>query len=119
MYVETTNNNKGDVVFVSWERIDIIQITTIRIYCNRFSTSDQNLRAMDRFGIHLLLEDNTWNTEYTIAKNDGYSSASTDSTFVNLTFNVQNYGIKLFYDQIDSPYADMCFSKITITHSVY
>ena len=39
--------------------------------------------------------------------------------FLNLDFTVENHGIKLVYDQIDTAHADMCFSNITITHSVY
>ena len=120
MFIKTTSNNSGsNNVFVSWERTDIIQITNITFYYNRFSISDVNLRAMGRFRIQLLLEDNTWNTQYTIAKNTQYSDNSTDWTLLNLDFTVENYGIKIIYDQIDTPHADMCFSKITITHSVY
>ena len=70
MFVETSSNNYGsNDVFVSLERIDIIQNTIITFYYNRFSTSDNNLRGKGRFRIQLLLEDNTWSTEYTIAKN--------------------------------------------------
>ena len=29
------------------------------------------------------------------------------------------HGIKLIFAGIDSAHSDMCFSKITITHSVY
>ena len=119
MYIETSSNNKGNNVFVSSERIDIIQITNISFYYNRYSSSNQNLRAMGRFRIQLLLEDNTWSTGYNIPKNDRYSDSSTDWTLVNLNFTVENHGIKLIYDQIDSAHGDMCFSNITITHSVY
>ena len=73
---------------------------------------------MGRFRIQLLLEDNTWSTRYTIPKNDRYSDTSTKWTLVSLNFAVENYGIKLIYDQIDSFHADMCFSNMTITHSV-
>ena len=60
MYIETSSSNHGhNRVFFSWERTDIIQITNITFYYNRFSTSDSNLRAMGRFRIQLLLEDNT------------------------------------------------------------
>ena len=97
----------------------IIQITNISFYYNRYSSSNQNLRGMGRFRIQLLLEDNTWSTRYNIPKNDRYSDASTDWTLVSLNFNVGNYGIKLIYDEIDTAHADMCFSNITITHSVY
>ena len=74
---------------------------------------------MGRFRIQLLLEDNTWSTISTIEKNTNYNDTSTDWTLLNLDFTVENYGIKLVYDQIDKPHADMCFSNITITHSVY
>ena len=120
MYIETTSNNHGnEKVFVSWERTDIIQISNITFYYNRFSISDVNLRAMGRLRIQLLIENNTWATQYTINKNDRYSSNSTDWTLLNLNFAVENYGIKLIYDQIDTAHADMCFSIITIPHSVY
>ena len=121
MYIETSGNNSGnDYVFVSWERIDIIQITNITFYYNRYSIlTDDSKKSMGRFRIQLLLENNTWRTQYTIAKNDEYSDNSTDWKLLNLDFTVENYGIKLIYDQIDTPHADMCFSNITITHSVY
>ena len=119
MYIETSSNNNGNNVFVCLARTDIIQITNITFYYNRFSTSDNNLRAMGRFRIQLFLKDNFWSTEYNIPKNDRYSDSSTDWTFVNLNFTVENYGIKLIFDEIDTAHADMCFSNITITHSVY
>ena len=119
MYIETSSNNNRNIVFISFERTDIIQISNITFYYNRFSSSDNNLRGMGRFRIQLLLEDDTWSTQYTIAKNTQYSNTSTDWTLLNLDFTVKNYGIKLIYDQIDTAYADMCFSNITITHSVY
>ena len=118
MYIETSSNNNGNNVFCSFGRIDIIQITNITFYYNRFSSSDVNLRSMGRFRIQLLLEDNTWSTQYTIAKNTQYSSSSTEWTLLNLDFTIGNYSIKLVYDQIESAHADMCFSNITITHSV-
>ena len=37
MYIETSSNNRGPIVFVSWERTDIIQITNITFYQNRYS----------------------------------------------------------------------------------
>ena len=120
MYIETSSNNKGNNAFVSIERTDIIQVTNITFYYNRFSILTNNsLKSMGRFRIQLLLEDNTWHTQHTIAKNTQYSSSSTEWTFLNLDFTFENYGIKLIYDQIDTAHADMCFSNITITHSVY
>ena len=120
MYIETSSNNHGSNVFVSWERTDIIQISNITFYYNRFSIlTNDSKKSMGRFRIQLLLEDNTWSTQYTIAKNNRYSDSSTQWTLVNLNFTIENYGIRLVYDQIDTPHADMCFSNITITHSVY
>ena len=119
MYIKTTSNNHGNNVFVSFERTDIIQISNITFYYNRFSISDINFRSMGRFRIQLLLDDNVWTTQYTIGKNEGYSNNSPDWTLLNLDFTVENYGIKLIYDKIDTAHADMCFSNITLTHSVY
>ena len=119
MYIETSGGNSGsDNIFVSWERTDIIQITNITFYYNRFSISNES-RNMGRFRIQLLLDDNIWSTQYTIEKNTQYSETSTDWKLLNLDFTIKNYGIKLIYDKIDTAHADMCFSNITITHSVY
>ena len=74
---------------------------------------------MCRFRIQLILEDNTWSTQYTIAKNDQYSDSDSEWTLLNINFTVENYGKKLIYDRIDTADADMCFSNIRITHSVY
>ena len=121
MYIETSSNNHGHGrVFVSWERTDLIQISNITFYYNRFSILTNNSKkSMGRFKIQLLLEDNTWSTRYNIPKNDRYSDSSTQWTLVNLNFTIENYGIRLIYDQIDTPHGDMCFSNIAITHSVY
>ena len=120
MYIETSSGGHGNNVFVSFERTDIIQITNITFYYNRFSILTNNsIKSMGRFRIQLLLEDNTWSTRYNIPKNDRYSDSSTDWTLVSLNFTVENYGIKLVYDQIDAAHADMCFSNNSITHSVY
>ena len=120
MYIETSSNIHGNNVFVSFARIDIIQITNITVYYNRFSIlTNDSLKSMGRFRIQLLLEDNIWTTQYTIAKNIQYSTSSTEWSLLNLDFTTEIYGIKLIYDQIDTPHADMCFSNITITHSVY
>ena len=120
MYIETSSNNHGNNVFVSWERIDIIQITNITFYYNRFSIlTDDSEKSFGRFRIQLLLEDNTWNTQYTVAKNTQYSDNSTDWTLLNLDFTIENYGERLYYDQTETAHADMCFSNIKITHSVY
>ena len=74
---------------------------------------------MGRFRIQLLLEDNIWSTQYKIAKNTHYSDTSTDWTLLNLDFTIGNYSVKLVYDRKDKLDSDMCFNKITITHSAY
>ena len=69
MYIETSSDNHGNNVFCSFERTDIIQITNITFYYNRFSIlTNNNLKAMGRFRIQLLSEDNTWSTVYTVEK---------------------------------------------------
>ena len=61
MYIETSSNNHGNNVFCSFERTDIIQISNITFYYNRFSIlTNDSLKSMGRFRIQLLLEDNTF-----------------------------------------------------------
>ena len=120
MYIETSWANHSNGVFVSFERTDIIQISNITFYYSRFSIlTNDNLKSMGRLRIQRLLENNTWSTIYTIEKNTNFSASSTDWTLLNLDFTVENYGIKLVYVQIDTAHADMCFSNISITHSIY
>ena len=120
MYIESSGNNHGSNVFVSWERTDIIQISNITFYYNRFSIlTDDNKKSMGRFRIQLLLDDDTWTTQYTIGKNTQYSDSESDWKLLNLDFTIENYGIKSILHQIDTAHSDMCFSNITITHSVY
>ena len=119
-YIETSGGNYGNNVFVTLERTDIIQITNITFYYNRFSIlTNISLKSMGRFRIQLLLEDNKWTSKYTIPKNTQYSDTSSEWILLKIDFTTQNYGIRLVYDQIESAHADMCFSDITITHSVY
>ena len=120
MYIETSFNNHGNNVFVSFERTDIIQISNITFYYNRFSILTNNsLKSMGRLGFQLFLKDNTWSTRYNIPKNDQYSDTSSQWTKLRLNLTEENYGIKLIFDEIDSAHSDMCFSNKTITHSVY
>ena len=118
MYIETSGNNFGSNVHCSWERIDIIQISNITFYYNRFSIQG-DFRAMGRFRIQILTKDNIWLTKFNIPKNDHYSNTETDWIILNLNITEEKYGVKFIYDQIDSAHADMCFSNITITHSPY
>ena len=120
MYIETSSNNHGKNVFVSFERTDIIQISNITFYYIRFSIiTNDSLKSLGNFKIQLLLADNTWSTRYNISKNDRYSDSPTQWTKLSLNFTEENYGIKLTYDEIDSAHADLCSSNITITHSIY
>ena len=85
MYIETESNNNGDNVFVSLEGTDIIQLSNITIYYNRFSILNKDsLKSMGRFRIQLLLDDDTWSTRFSITQKDRYSDTSTDSTLVSL-----------------------------------
>ena len=120
MYLETSSKNHGNNVFVYSERADIFQISNLTFYYNRFSIlTNDSLKAMGHFRFQLLLEDNTWSTRYNIAKSDRNSDTSTDWTLLSLNLTDEIYGIELIYDQIDTAHADMCFSNIMITHSVY
>ena len=119
MYIETSGNNNGDYTYVRLIRTDIIQISNISFYYNRFSSSDESLRPMGRFRIDLLLDNNTWTNKYTIEKNTQYSDTSTEWKLLSLDFTEENYGIRLIYDRVSTAHADMSFSDITITHSVY
>ena len=98
----------------------IIRIGKITFCYNRYSNLKNDFKkSMGCFRIQLLLEDNTWSTRYNIPKNDRYSDSSTQWTKLSLNFTVENYGIKLIYDQIDTRHADICFSNIIISHSIY
>ena len=74
---------------------------------------------MGRFRIDLLLDNDTWENKYTIEQNSQFSDSSTEWSLLNLDFSEENYGIRLIYDRIDTAHADMSFSDITITYSVF
>ena len=79
LYKETSGGNHGNNTFVSFERTDIVQITNITFYYNRFSIlTNDSFKSMGRFGLQLLLEDNAWSTRYNIPKKERYSHTSTD-----------------------------------------
>ena len=90
MYIETSGNNFGSNVFCSWERIDIIQISNITFYYNRFSIQG-DFRAMGRFQLQILTKDNVWLTKFVIAKNTQFSNAATDWIILNLNITDENY----------------------------
>ena len=58
MYIETSSNNHGENVCVSFERTHIIQFTIITFSYKRFSVAGSN-KAMGRCRIQLLIKDNT------------------------------------------------------------
>ena len=116
---ETSGNNHGNIVFVSFEQTDIRQFSNITFNFNRVSIlTIDSLKAMGRFRNQLILADNTWNTRYNTPKDYRYSSSSTDWTLISWNFTVENYGPNLVCDQLDTTHGDMCFRNITITHSV-
>ena len=120
LYIGKSSDNQDNNVFVSWERTDKIQNSNITFYFNSFSIlTNDNLKNMGRFRIQFLLEENTRSTRYNIHQKDRYNDSSTDWTCVKKILTVENYGRKLLNDQIDTPHANMCVSKITITQSVY
>ena len=47
------------------------------------------------------------------------SDSPTQWTKLSLNFTEQNHGIKLIFDEIDSAHSGLCFSNISMTHSVY
>ena len=121
MYIEGSHKISGsEISFVSFERTDIIQISNISFFYNTYSIStDDSLQSMSRSRIQLFLENNTWTTGYNTPKNDRYSNSSTKWILVSSSFIIENYGIKIIFDQIDTPHAVMCFSNISIARSVF
>ena len=74
---------------------------------------------MGRLDIQLL-RNGFWQTEFTIEKDTNFSTLSTDWTLLNMNILSQpNYGIKLVYSGINNAHADMCFSDINITHTIF
>ena len=119
MYIETSCNNHGNKVFVNFERTDIIQVSNITFFYNRFPfLTNDSLKAMGRLTMQLLLEDNTSSARCNTPKKDRYSDSSTQWSKLSLNFTIEKYGIRLIYDEINTTHAHICFSNITITHSI-
>ena len=109
----------GDGVSVILERTDFIQITNITFYYNGFSNlTGDSLKSMGRFRLKLLKDNNIWKTRHHMPKRSKYNSSSTEWSLINLDFTEENYGLGMYYDQIDTAHADMCFSKTSTPHSV-
>ena len=54
MYIETSSTDHGNIVFVSFERTDNIQISYLIFYYDRFPLlTNDSLKAMGRFRIQL------------------------------------------------------------------
>ena len=71
MYIETSSSIHGNNVFCSFERTDNVRISNKTFYYNRFSILTKDLlKAMGRFKIQLLLEDNAWSIRYNIPIKD-------------------------------------------------
>ena len=51
-------------------------------------------------------------------KKSSFSKTLIKWIFLNSVFTDTNYGNKLVCDQIDTPYAEVCFINILITHPV-
>ena len=89
MYIETSSHILGPNDFSSFERTDIIQISNITSYYNRYSiVIDDSLKSMGRFRVQLLLEDNTWSTQYTIPKKSQNIDSPTEWNLLNLDLTV-------------------------------
>ena len=67
MYTETSSNNHGTNVFCIFEKFDIIQISNKTLYYYRFSGENEH-KAVGRFQIQLMLEDEKWSTGYNLPK---------------------------------------------------
>ena len=115
LYIEPSGNNEGLNVYCSFERTDLIHISNITFYYNITHTG---LHKMGRFRIQFL-RTGAWEDFYTMEKNTNFSELSTDWTLLILDVTKDNYGIKLYYDQIETEHGDMCFSNIMITHSIF
>ena len=70
MFIETSSKTNTSSAYVILERTDVIRITKITFYYKRLSIlSNTSPKSMVRFGVQLLLENNTWNTKYHMGKN--------------------------------------------------
>ena len=116
LYLETSSKIQTNSAYVILERTDIIQITNFSFYYNTYSIrTNDSIKSIGRFRIHLLLGDNTCSTENYMAKNSFYSSSSTKWSLLNLDFTEQNYGIRLYSDKIDTFHADVFFKNYNNT----
>ena len=67
MLIETSSNNHGNNVFVTFERTVFSQISNITFYYNRCSIlTNDSIKALGRLRIQLFSGSNTWSTRYNI-----------------------------------------------------
>ena len=72
---------------------------------------------MGKFRIQLVFIDE-WRTKFTFEKNTVYSTTSEEWILLISDFTETKIGMRLYYDDIDGTFSDLCFSIIMITHSV-
>ena len=118
MYLETSGTIYGQNVYVSFDRTDIIHISSFTFYYNGFSAG--STKSMGRFQIQLLLRNSQWFSKYKIDKNTHYNRSSIDWNPLHIGFTEPNFSVELVYDEIRFSFSsDMCFVNIIITHSVF
>ena len=85
-YVETYQNNSGnESVFVSFEGIDIIQVSTTSFYYNRYSARiGITPPCMGRYCIQHLLSEKTWSRRYKIPKKGQHCKSLTKKFLISL-----------------------------------
>ena len=74
---------------------------------------------MGRFPVLLFLPNGQRHSKIIIAEQTKYSTTSKERILLKLDFTEANFGINLIYDEIDTGLADMYFSKVKKTHSVF
>ena len=115
MYIETSQNNSGSGdLFVSFERTDFVQISNFTFLKNRYSIltdKSKNRQVVSEFNYY-------WKIKLGVLDIDKLHLKMIDIVIHQPEFTVENYGIELIYDQIDTTHADMCFSSIIITLSL-
>ena len=81
-YFETSSNNHAGIVFVSFERTDVLLTSNKTFYYNRYSLlPNGSLKSMGRFRIQLFFDENSWSTQNTIPKipkNTQYTNSPTE-----------------------------------------
>ena len=69
---------------------------------------------MGRFRSQPLSSDNSWSFRYNIPENDRCSNSSGQRKQVSSYIKIENYGIKVVYDQIHKQHDHMYFCDISM-----